>query len=177
MRSRCLVVLLLLPLQAASTPRRAATRVGPLAAAPSDDAFMPWTCKGTVDLAASRIGRIPRLESDATQRDGPWSLDALKRGLPCSFALSRDRAAAAVVVKTGQASYYVLFFNRDELARAQMIHGPWELAIQEKTPATFPPILEQVAAGDAGFLYRYDHETRMYREEAYPYPPDYEMGE
>lgn len=145
------------------------TRVGPLTASPSKDVFLPWTCKGTVDLAGGAVA-LPPIESDRSQKDGPWSLEALRDGMPCSFASSKDRKKTVALIKTGESSYYVVFFEGERPAKAQRIHGPWTLTLAAG-PA-FPPKLEQRPEGDAGFLYEYDAKSGQYREKKSQVPPD-----
>jgi hypothetical protein len=154
-----LPLLCTLPLASATAERSA--RVGPLTAVHSNDVFLPWTCKGTVDLAAGTV-MLPGLESDQSQKDGPWSPDRLKDGMPCSFAASGDRKATLALIKTGESSYYVLFFEGDRAIKSQRIHGPWTLSLA--VGPTFPPKLEQRPEGDAGFLYEYDAKSGQYRE-------------
>ena len=160
------LVPLLCALPSASTAGEGSRPVGPLEAVRSKDVFLPWTCRGAVDLSAGTIV-LPRIESDPSQKDGPWSLERLKDGMPCAFAASRDRKTTLALVKTGESSYYVLFFEGERAVKAQAIHGPWALRVPRGS--TFPPKLEQLAEGDAGFLYEYDTKSGGYRQKKYPY--------
>jgi hypothetical protein len=151
---------LLCALPAGSPAGEGSARVGPLRAVRTQDVFLPFTCRGNVDLAAGAVV-LPRIESDASQKDGPWSLDRLKDGMPCAVAASRDRKATLALVKTGESSYTVLFFEGQRAVKAQQIHGPWTLTVVR---SAFPPKLEQRPEGDAGFLYVYDAKSGGYRE-------------
>jgi len=142
--------------------RERPVRVGPLAAVRSRDVFLPWTCTGSVNLEATGTTRLPRIESDPSQKDGPWTLDGLKQGLPCAFARSRDGKMTLALVKTGESSYQVLFFEGNLPSRVQPIHGPWALTVT--AGQAFPPKLEQRPEGDAGFLYVFDAKSGGYRE-------------
>ncbi len=165
------LVPLLCALPSASTAGEGSDRVGPLMAVRSKDVFLPWTCRGAVDLAAGTIV-LPRIESDPSQKDGPWSLERLKDGMPCSFAASRDRKRTLALVKAGESSYYVLFFEGERAVKAQAIHGPWALTVPRGS--AFPPKLEQLAEGNAGFLYEYDTKSGGYRQKKYQYRPGYD---
>ena len=165
------VVPLLCVLPSASAAAERSVRVGPLTAMHSKDVFLPWTCKGTVDLASGTLV-LPRIESDPSLKDGSWSLERLKDGMPCSFATSRDRKATLALIKTGESSYYVLFFEGERAVKAQPIHGPWTLTLA--AGPTFPPKLEQRPEGDAGFLYEYDAKSGQYREKKRQLPPGYD---
>ncbi|HEY6005082.1 MAG TPA: hypothetical protein VIV57_19545 [Anaeromyxobacter sp.] len=155
------VAALSLALPAGSPAGEGAVRVGPLRAVRARDVFLPFTCSGSVDLAAGAVV-LPRIESDPSQKDGPWSLDRLRDGMPCAVAASRDRKASLALVKTGESSYTVLFFEGERAVKAQQIHGPWTLTVVRAS--TFPPELEQRPEGDAGFLYVYDAKSGGYRE-------------
>ena len=133
----------------------------------SKDVFLPWTCSGKVDLAGAAA--LPAIESDPSQKDGPWSLDRLQDGLPCSFKASPDRKASLALAKTGESSYYVLFFEGERAVKAQRIHGPWTLALARGQ--AFPPKLEQIPEGDVGFFYEYDRKSGQYREKKRPVAP------
>jgi hypothetical protein len=151
---------LLCALPAAPPAGEGRTRVGPLVALRARDAFLPFTCRGTADLSSAAV--LPRIESEPSQKDGPWSLDRLKDGMPCAVAVRRDGRASLALVKTGDSSYAVLFFEGERAVKVQRIHGPWTLTVVRS--AAFPPRLEQRPEGDAGFLYVYDATSGGYRE-------------
>lgn len=160
---------LLFATSAANAPRTSPVRVGPLTASRPDREGEPWTCKGTLAAAELKmLDAAPRIESDRSGADGPWGVQALSDGIPCWFAVSADGHRSAVVLRTGDSSHVVLLFVRTRLVSAQKIHGPWDLRVK---PGAFPPVLQQLAEGDAGFLYRYDRKAREYREKPYPYRP------
>jgi hypothetical protein len=148
-------------LPAASPAGEGPARVGPLRAVRAQDAFLPFTCRGSADVAAGATV-LPRIDSDPSQKDGPWSLDGLREGMPCAFAAGRGGRAAVALLKTGESSYAVLFLEGERAVKVQRIHGPWTLTVVRGT--AFPPRLEQRPEGDAGFLYVYDAKSGSYRE-------------
>jgi hypothetical protein len=176
-----LTLLLLLQAPHRAAPERTPTRVAIFEATPSRDVFLPWTCRGRFNEdAAKMLVECPDIISDKTAKYALWSPEDFEEGLPCSFALSADGKRSVVLAEARgdehktRGSYFVLFFQGEQLLKAQRIWGPWALRIEGRA---FPPVLEQMAEGDAGFLYEYDHKSGLYRERPYPYPPDYEMGE
>jgi hypothetical protein len=155
------VAALLCALPAGSPAREGSARVGPLRAVRAHDVFLPFTCRGSADVAAGATV-LPRIDSDPSQKDGPWSLDGLKEGMPCAFAAGRGGRAAVALLRTGESSYAVLFFEGERVVKVQRIHGPWTLTVVPGS--AFPPRLEQRPEGDAGFLYVYDAKSGGYRE-------------
>ena len=165
--------------QAVAAPAATVTQVAIFTVTPSRDIDLPWTCKGTpADDAVALLQVCPTIVSDKTATYTVWSAEDFEKGLPCSFALSVDTKRSVVLamvtgVDKSRVEYFVLFFEGKRLRKAQMIRGPWDLHLAKG----FPPVFEQTAEGDAGFLYEYDRKSGLYTERPYPYAPGYEDTE